>query len=303
MKVIVIGATGQLAKSFAEAHAPEEVAVVTVGRPEIELLTPSTIGPVLDRVAPQIVVNAAAYTAVDKAESEPELAYAVNADAPGHLAALCNQNGIPLVHVSTDYVFDGSKGEPYRENDPVAPLGVYGASKLEGERRVAAAAARHIILRTAWVFSPVGRNFVRTMLRLAESRAEISVVDDQSGSPTFAPHLADVILTIAAQILCRKEDADEPDWGIYHSAGTGEATWYDVATEVFEQSARWGGPHAQLRRITTAQYPTPTKRPVDSRLDCTKLEQTFGVRLPNWRVGVAECVKRLEHVSDSAQAG
>lgn len=300
MKVLVIGATGQLAKSLAGANPPDGITVLTVGRPEIELLVPATMEPVLDRVAPCLVVNAAAYTAVDKAESEPELAYAVNAHAPGHLAAICSRNGIPLIHVSTDYVFDGSKSEPYIEDDPVAPLGVYGASKLEGERRVAAEGARHIILRTAWVHSPFGRNFVKTMLRLAESRAEISVVDDQSGSPTFAPHLADGILAIAAQVLSQEHGTGEADWGIYHAAGAGDATWHDVAAEAFEHSARLQGPHAQLRAITTAQYPTPVKRPANSRLDCTKLERIFGVRLPEWRVGVLECVERLERALGSA---
>jgi dTDP-4-dehydrorhamnose reductase len=207
------------------------------------------------------------------------------------MAEACEQRGIPLIHISTDYVFDGSKPAPYVECDPVAPLGAYGLSKLEGEQRVAAACRRHIILRTAWVLSPYSHNFVKTMLRLGLRRAEIGVVDDQIGNPTYAPHLAIAILTIAHIHLVK--DGGGLPWGVYHAAGAGEASWCDVARAVFLQSSRIEGPSPRVRPITTAEYPTPARRPANSRLDCSKLARTFGIRLPDWRVGIAECVLLL----------
>ena len=218
-----------------------------------------TVFRAIDESAPDVVINAAAYTAVDKAETEPALAYAINTEGAGHVAEACARRNTSLMHISTDYVFGGSPG-PNREDDPAAPLNVYGNSKLEGERRVADRHQRHVILRTSWVYSPFGHNFVKTMLQLAESRSELGVVIDQIGNPTYAPHLAAGVLAIARQIASM-DKAVAP--GIYHLAGCGEATWFRFAQEVFGKSEQLGGPVAHLRPISTAQYPTPAKRPSD----------------------------------------
>jgi len=289
VRILVVGNEGQLARSLKALSPPPGVEIAAVGRPALDLLDPSTIKIAFDAAQPDLVVNAAAYTAVDKAESEPDAAFAVNGAGAEALAQQCAMRSLPFIHVSTDYVFDGSKSSPYRETDPVSPLGAYGRSKLEGERRVAAACPQHIILRTAWVFSPYGQNFVKTMLRLAASRPEIAVVDDQIGNPTYAPHLAAAILEVAQGIARR----DSVSWGLYHAVGSGEVTWCGLAREVFALSERLGGPKADVRAITTAEYPTPARRPANSRLDCTRLRDAFGVELPAWREGVEDCVREL----------
>lgn len=297
MKVLVTGCEGQLARSLMLAAAPASIEVAMLGRPQLDLAVPASIGPAIDSAAPDLVVNAAAYTAVDKAETEPELTTTINGTGAGLVAGACERRGIAIIHISTDYVFDGSKATPYVETDPVAPLGAYGRSKYAGEEHVAAACTRHIILRTAWVISPYGQNFVKTMLRLAATRAELGVVADQIGTPTYAPHLADAVLAIAARLASHR--VETMSWGIYHAAGTGEATWCDLARETFRLSATLGGPSARVRAVTTADYPTPAKRPANSRLDCSKLASNYGVRLPDWHEGLADCVKRLfeDHVA------
>ena len=292
MKVLVIGREGQVARSLVDCKRPEGMAVVALGRPDIDLTDPDSITKAIDAVSPQVVVNAGAYTAVDKAETEPERAELVNATGAAHVAEACAERSLPLVHVSTDYVFDGTKNSPYEEDDPVAPIGVYGRSKLEGERLIATSCPHHVILRTAWVFSPYGHNFVKTMLRLAESRTELGIVHDQHGNPTYAPHLAQAILAVAAQLAEKVSSVDGP-WGTYHAVGTGEATWCELAREVFNCSADLGGPRATVNGISTEEYPTPAARPANSRLDCAKLERDFGLRLPDWRSGVAACVSNL----------
>jgi dTDP-4-dehydrorhamnose reductase len=207
------------------------------------------------------------------------------------LAVICGERHIPIIHLSTDYVYNGGKKIPYVETDPTSPLGMYGHSKLEGERAVIAANPRHIILRTAWVYSPFGNNFVKTMLRLAENRDEISVVNDQVGNPTYAPHLAMAILKLVPQIMELEQTSEM--WGIYHASAMGEASWYDFACEIFRKSAQYGGPAAKVQPIGTKDYPTPVRRPVNSRLDCSKLNETFGIHLPDWHEGTADCVERL----------
>ena len=300
MKVLVLGKEGQLSSSLASAAKPGGFEIFAVGRPEIDLAKPETIAPAFKRYKPDLVVNTAAYTAVDKAEQEPEIAQAINAQGAGLVAEACARISRPLIHISTDYVFDGTKLSPYCEDDPVAPLGVYGRTKLEGEQRVTAACREHIILRTSWVFSPYGHNFVKTMLRLAAVRSDISVVDDQIGSPTYASHLAISILKIAQLVLSGRRASDV--WGIYHAAGSGEASWYDVAREVFLQSMRLGGPGATVHSIATSEFPTPAKRPENSRLDCSKLARAFNVCLPNWQEGISECVLLLsQDASDLSQ--
>lgn len=291
MKIAVVGIEGQLARSLTAAETKHEI--VSVGRPELDLTVPASVGRVLGGLAPNMIVNAAAYTAVDKAESEEAAAFAINAEGAGAIAAAAAALAVPLVHVSTDYVFDGSQARPYTEADPVRPLGVYGRSKLEGERQVVAAWHKHIILRTAWVYSPYGNNFIKTMLRLAGTRPEISVVDDQIGNPTFAPHLADAILAIASRI----ESGADVQWGLYHAAGSGDVTWCGLARETFAASARHTGPTASVKAITTAEYPTPARRPANSRLDCGRLAAAFGVRLPPWQDGVEACVSALVRAS------
>lgn len=290
-RIFVAGRAGQVARALADLNDPQSAMVVTLGRPDFDLLDPDCIGDVLDEVQPRLAINAAAYTAVDLAESEPEAAHALNAEAAGALAAACAARGLPIIHLSTDYVFDGTKPAPYVESDPVAPLGVYGASKLAGEQAVAAANPDHLILRTAWVYSPFGKNFVKTMLRLAETRDEIGVVADQRGNPTSALDIADALIVISRRVL--GEPANAWKRGTYHLAGAGDAVWADLAEEVFAVSRDLGGPSANVKRITTADFPTPVKRPANSRLDCGSLRHNFAISLPHWRDSTRHCVKRL----------
>ena len=234
-----------------------------------------------------MVINAAAYTAVDKAESDAAAAFALNRDGAGALAAAAAAANCPIIHVSTDYVFDGNKSGAYLEQDATNPLGVYGRSKLEGEAAVATANARHVILRTAWIYGAHGHNFLKTMLRLARERPELRVVADQRGNPTFAPHLADAILAIAAQI------GNGRPWGVYHATAAGETTWHGFAAAIVAAAKPLGVPQIPILPITTADYPTPARRPANSCLDCGKLERVFGVRLPSWQQGLAECLGEL----------
>jgi dTDP-4-dehydrorhamnose reductase len=279
--ILVTGGTGQVARALADAAGGRAVRVV--GRPDLDFDRPDSILPVLRAARPSLIVNAAAYTAVDKAESEPEAAYRANRDGPAALAAYCADAGIPFIHISTDYVFDGDKGMPYSETDPTSPTGVYGASKLAGEQAVLASAARAVILRTAWVYAAAGKNFVLTMLNAARRTDRLRVVADQRGCPTAAADLAAAILAVA-------DGWDDRHAGIYHAAGSGETTWHGLATEVFAQAARHGLKAPVVEAIATADWPTPARRPPDSRLDCGKLEQAFGVRLPAWRDSVARTV-------------
>lgn len=291
MKVLVTGSSGQLATSLRGAVKPEGLDLVMAGQAELDLAKPSSISEAMERNAPDLVVNAGAFTGVDKAESEPERAFAINGEGAGVLASMCAGRGIPIIHISTDYVFDGRKKGAYVESDATAPLGAYGRSKLEGEERIARSGARHVVLRTSWVHSPYGHNFVKTMLRLAATRPELGVVADQRGCPTFAPHLAEAVLGIASRLLTDGED--RAPGGIYHVAGSGETTWHGLAVEVFRCSAALGGPAAAVRPITTADYPTPAARPANSVLDCSKLARDYAIALPDWRLGVEECVRRL----------
>ncbi|MBB4041180.1 dTDP-4-dehydrorhamnose reductase [Microvirga flocculans] len=291
MRIIVIGKEGQVARSLAERARAHGVQAVLVGRPKLDLADPSGIEDALIETGGDVIVNAAAYTAVDQAETDRELAEAINGIGAGVVAGAAAAMNVPLIHLSTDYVFDGTAGRPYREDDPVSPLGVYGASKLLGEEAVAAEAENHVILRTAWVYSPFGKNFVKTMLRLAGERDELGVVADQYGSPTSALDIADGVIAVSRNLLERPEDRSLR--GLFHMAGTGYASWAEFATEIFALSARFGGPSAKVRPIATADYPTPAKRPANSRLDCTKLREAHGVALPPWRGSLEVCVKRL----------
>jgi dTDP-4-dehydrorhamnose reductase len=295
VKILVIGREGQLARGLVEAADPSGVQVVAFGRPDIDLVDEKSVAAVVSRERPDAVVNAAAYTAVDAAESQPGPAHAVNALGAEYVARACAAHAIPIVHISTDYVFDGTKESPYREDDPTGPISAYGRSKLEGERLVAQASERHLILRTAWLHSPWGANFVKTMLRLAADRPSISVVDDQKGSPTYVPHLAGIVLAVAARAA---SDPAGTRWGIYHAVDAGETTWYGFAREVFRSAAEHGLPAARTAPIATADFPTPARRPANSRLNCEKLRLSFGLELPDWRLGVAECVARLSNTGE-----
>ena len=281
--ILVTGGTGQVAAELA-ARAADQVA--RVGRPEFDFDQPDTIAAVFDQVRPTLVVNAAAWTAVDAAEKEAAAALRANRDGPAELARLCAGVGIPLIHISTDYVFDGLKGAPYIETDPTCPTGVYGSSKLAGEQAVLGY-DRAVVLRTSWVYAAVGKNFVRTMLGAAQKTNTLKVVADQQGCPTNAGDLADAILAVAARIAAgwRPEFA-----GVFHACGTGSTTWHGLAMAAFEEAARHGRPLPTVTPIATADWPTPAKRPPDSRLDCTKLARVFDVRLPDWRPTLARTV-------------
>ncbi|MDP9056497.1 MAG: dTDP-4-dehydrorhamnose reductase [Pseudomonadota bacterium] len=298
MRIVVTGGPGQLVLSLIERGAARDAGgsfeVIAVGPPELDLSAPDDdrIYAVLAAERPDVIVNAAAHTAVDKAESERELAFAINAEGAGAVARAAARCGVPLVHVSTDYVFSGDKSAPYTEADAPAPTGVYGASKLAGEQAVLASGADAAILRTAWVYSPFGANFVKTMLRLAETRDELGVVADQRGNPTSALDLADAVLTVAANL---KADAAPEMRGIFHATGSGEASWADFAQAIFAASSAQHGPSAKVKSITTAQYPTPARRPANSRLDCSLLAHIHGVRLPDWRDSTDAVVARLVH--------
>ena len=290
MRIAVTGQSGQIVLSMLE-RAPAGIEVIALGRPTLDLADLASIAPAIAAARPDIVVNAAAYTAVDQAESEPELATLVNATGTGEIAKAAAGLGVPIVQISTDYVFDGALDRPYREDDPVGPVSAYGGSKLAGERAVAAATPDHAILRTAWVYSPFGRNFVKTMLRLAETRDEIGVVADQFGCPTSALDIADAVFAVARNLVARPGDAGLR--GIFHMAAEGEAAWADVAEAIFAERERLGGSPVRVRRIATADYPTPARRPANSRLDCGKLSARHGVRLPKWRDSLTTCVERL----------
>jgi dTDP-4-dehydrorhamnose reductase len=287
MKTLVIGRTGQLAMALMEAGGAD---VAAVGRPDADITDVASLDAAIRANQPDIVVNAAAYTAVDKAESEPDVARAINATGARLLAMACAAHGLPLIHISTDYVFSGSAERPYRADDPTGPINTYGWSKLEGERAVAEFCPQHLILRTSWVHSPWGSNFVRTMLRLATSRHDISVVNDQRGSPTYAPHLAAAVLAAGRRVAAG--DAAGL-WGTYHVTGMDSTSWHGFACEIFRSAGQRGFPSIAIKPITTADYPTPARRPANSQLDTSHFLHQFGYNMPHWRDGVDACVRRL----------
>jgi len=295
MRILVTGREGQVALSLAERAPRRGIELSTLGRPEIDLAGPSdAIVAAIEAARPDAIISAAAYTQVDKAESESAMAFAVNVSGARAVARAAAKLGVPLVHLSTDYVFDGSKREPYVEDDVTAPAGVYGASKLAGEKAVLAEHENSSVLRTAWVYSPFGANFVKTMLRLAETRDEVSVVADQRGNPTCALDIADAALFLAINLVER----NEPELrGVFHMTASGEASWADFAQAIFEASAAAGGPSAHVNRISTADFPTAAKRPANSRLDCCRLEEVYGLRLPDWRESLKIVVERLVRFS------
>jgi dTDP-4-dehydrorhamnose reductase len=288
--ILVAGKNGQLARCLADVGAQRAVPIFSAERPEFDLEDPGSIERVVTAVLPEAIVNAAAYTAVDKAESEPQLAFAVNRDGAGRLAATARRFHIPFIHVSTDYVFDGRKSVPYCEDDAPSPLGVYGQSKLEGETAVMNRNPNALVFRSSWVYSPYRTNFVKTMLRLADTHDRVRVVDDQVGAPTAASDLAGAILDAVAQVVQKKIQV-EP--GIYHVTAAGETTWFGFAKAIFASWRERGRRVPKLEAITSADYPSAVKRPANSRLNCAKFQRAFDSCLPPWSTSLGACLDIL----------
>lgn len=293
MRMIVIGAQGQVGWELTR-RAPEfGHTVLPWDQAELDITDAAAVDQALNASSADVVINAAAYTAVDKAEQEPEQAFAVNRDGPAHLAATCARLNIPLLHISTDYVYDGAKTEPYAEDDPTAPMGIYGASKLAGDEAVRRLLPRHLILRVSWVFGVHGHNFVKTILRLAREREELRVVADQRGCPTFAGDIADVLLELAGRIA--EIDASDA-WGTYHYCGQPATTWHGFASAIVDLAREQEPlPVKTLVAITTADYPTPAARPANSVLDCAKLIGQFDIQPRPWRDGLEILLSSSDH--------
>lgn len=292
MRILVIGRSGQLARAVAQAPLPDpDWQIATLGRPDLDITDPASVRAAISGTAPDIVVNTAAHTAVDQAESEPRAAFAVNRDGARNVAVAAAEAGVPVIHVSTDYVFSGEIVRPLRETDAVGPLNVYGRSKRAGEEAVAQSNPRHAIVRTSWLHAPWGRNFATTMLRLAAERDRLSIVGDQTGTPTYAPDLADAILSLAGAVVAMPDDSDR--WGVYHLTNAGATTWHDFAAEVFRVAGELGRRPPELRRISTSEYPTPAARPRYTVLDNSKIATAFDIRLRDWRSAAGQCVRRM----------
>ena len=315
-RILVSGGGGQLGQAIGwlkssrvEAHlqnrpasaqirlmrrpVPQTESIHILPRSDLDITNPESIHQALEQYRPDVLINAAAYTAVDKAESEPEAAHLVNAVAPGLLAQACAQRGIGLIHVSTDYVFDGQAAQPYAEDAPTGPINIYGKSKLEGEQAVQAALPSAVIVRTSWIFSQFGNNFLKTMLRLGQERRELRIVADQVGGPSYAPHIAQVLLLLARRL----EAGVQAPCGIYHYAGQPDVSWYVFAQEIFRQAAQLGllAESPVLRPISTCQYPTPARRPAQSGLSQIRLDELLGAQaIPrDWRDGVHASLQAL----------
>jgi dTDP-4-dehydrorhamnose reductase len=287
MKVLVFGTTGQVAIELARRAGAHAATLTALGRGQADLTDPASCAAAVTASDADIVINAAAYTAVDQAETDPDTARLVNADAPGAIARACAARDLPFLHISTDYVFEGSGSAPWREDALTEPLGIYGRTKLDGERAVVSAGGPHVILRTAWVFSAHGRNFVRTMLRIGRDRPSLNVVADQHGGPTPAAAIADGLLTVAATF---HRGAGES--GIFHFAGAPATTWAGFADAIFDGATLPLRP--VVNPIVTADYPTPAKRPGNSILDCSKIARVYGIDQPDWRIGLSDVLQELE---------
>ncbi|KQI73352.1 dTDP-4-dehydrorhamnose reductase [Loktanella sp. 5RATIMAR09] len=279
MKILVFGKTGQVARALSAAGPAAGVEITAHGRDTADLTNPAACAAIIAASEADAVINAAAYTGVDAAETDEATAHIINADAPAAMAQACAIRGIPFVHISTDYVFDGTAGAPWHPTDPTGPLGAYGRTKLAGEEGVKDAGGTFVILRTAWVFDAEGKNFVTTMLRLSETRDALSVVADQIGGPTPAPAIADACLKIAKTLA-----AGQGTGGTYHLSGAPDVSWADFARAVFDSAGR----NVTVTDIPTAEYPTPAKRPANSRLDCTSTLATFGIIRPDWHRALAK---------------
>jgi dTDP-4-dehydrorhamnose reductase len=286
MKILLLGQHGQVSREL-QASLQGQGELSVRGREQLDLAQPDQIRQQVRELRPELIINAAAYTAVDQAESEPELAFAINAVAPGVLAEEAAALGAPLIHYSTDYVYDGSKSAPYIESDPTNPLGVYGQSKLAGERALQAVGGEYLILRTSWVYSLHGRNFLLTMQRLLQERDELKVVADQIGAPTWAGSIA----STTAQLIQHWRDGQAGPWGLYHLSAQGETSWFGFASAIAEQLRAAGQNAGQLLPIPSSDYPTPAQRPLNSRLDCSRLQHDWQVQLPDWHSALLECLR------------
>lgn len=287
--ILITGGAGQVGLELARQVWPDDIRLHFPTRAELDLGSVASVAQAFAACRFAAVINPAAYTAVDKAEEESAAAFLANTQGAAYLAEATRKAGIPLIHVSTDYVFDGSKADAYAESDPVAPLGVYGASKLAGEYAVASGNARSVVMRTAWVLSAHRGNFLKTMLRVGATNPQLRVVDDQVGCPTSASDIAAALKTIALRMIA---DPTAPT-GIYHFVNAGEASWCGLAREIFRRSAAAGGPSADVVAITTADYPTPAKRPANSRLATSRIANDYGIAPRDWREGVADIIAEL----------
>ena len=290
MRILLTGANGQVGRELSSCGGQRGFEILALDRSDLDITDPVSVSREVNRSGVSLVVNAAGYTAVDEAESEPELAFATNRDGPAYLASACGKAGIPLVHISTDYVFDGQKKGAYLETDPVSPLSIYGKSKAAGEVEVRKRMREYLILRTGWVYGVHGHNFVKTMLRLGREKEVVQVVDDQYGCPTYAADLAETILRIAAQL----QEGRQIIWGTYHYCGKGVTSWHGFAEEIFRLVNQYTSLKVKrIEPISTAEYPTPAKRPANSVLDCSLVEKEFGIRSRPWSESLARMIKEM----------
>jgi dTDP-4-dehydrorhamnose reductase len=290
MRILLTGANGQVGWELSNRGGQQGFEILALDRSDLDITDSVSVSKEVSRSGVSLVINAAGYTAVDEAESEPELAFAANRDGPAYLASACGKVGIPLVHLSTDFVFDGGKQGSYLVTDPVSPLGVYGKSKAAGEAAVREHLPEHVILRTSWVYGVHGHNFVKTMLRLGREREVVQVVTDQYGCPTYAADLAETILRIAARFL----EGGQVHWGTYHYCGKGVTTWNGFAEAIFALANQYTSLKVKrIEPISTAEYPTPAKRPANSVLDCSLVEKEFGIRSRPWSESLARMIKEM----------
>jgi len=285
LRILISGQHGQVSQALQQS-LKDLGELIVLGREQLDLSRPESIGEVVRRIQPDLIINAAAHTAVDQAESEPDLAFAINATSPGVFAQEAAALGIPFIHYSTDYVFDGSKDGTWNEHDAPNPLGVYGKSKLAGEQAITAAGGQSLILRTSWVYSLTGRNFLLTMQRLLQEREKLTIVADQIGAPTWAGTIAQS----TRQLIERWREGRPGAWGVYHLTASGETSWFGFAQAIGEQLVKDGKPCAVLEPTPSSAYPTPAVRPLNSRLDCSRLQREWGVSQPDWHDAMLECL-------------
>ncbi len=286
MKILLTGAKGQVGSEIVKLCAQEKINLIPLTHLQCDIADLDDVENNLKQYQPDIVINAAAYTAVDRAETEPDKAYAVNTQGPANLAAICAELSIPLIHISTDYIFDGNNSKPYIEEDSAAPNGVYATSKWQGEQAIREICQKHIIVRVSWVFGAEGHNFVKTILRLAQEREELKIVADQFGCPTYASHIAQALITIAKHI-----NPQFNQWGTYHYCDLPETNWHEFAEAIVKcTKEKYSLQVKKVVPITTAEYPTPVKRPAYSVLNCQKIEKAFGIKQQSWRSGLEKMI-------------
>ena len=288
--ILLFGGSGQVGREIQDLITSQSISLIAPASSSVDIAELESVRQVAKEAQPCCVINTAAYTAVDKAESETQQAFAINRDGAENIARVCNELQIPLLHVSTDYVFDGEKSGAYSEDDEVSPLNVYGESKWQGEQVVQESLAQHVILRTSWVFGQYGNNFVKTMLRLGRERDELSIVDDQRGCPTPAVSIARALLSISQQVMASNNDC----WGIYHYCGKPDTSWYGFAHQIFEELSKAGQKDIpELKPISTAEFPTPATRPRQTIMSCDKIQQQFGIESADWQSELREVIATL----------